>query len=240
MHDGFASENNCSVFINEHFHLGLIHLSKLQCMLMWLDWKWMPCTSQMCSVLWSCFFIGNMSKMQNNVIFSYTSVFSSVKISLSSYIRYNYESCQLFSLLMLFCPCPLDSDMWFKSLDWGGCYIFAVFNKFLHQWWFHTLCRVQEAFSEVAVHLFPLKSVEILLLCVRLSEFFWKSHSACLYRKKKKQPLPYKDKSFLRETLASWCHIWGILISTLLYSFGGQNQVALLSLPNYLRNPWAA
>lgn len=49
------------------------------------------------------------------------------------------------------------------SPAWGGCYIFAIFNSCLHQGWFHTLCRVQEAFSEVAVHLFPLKSLEILL-----------------------------------------------------------------------------
>lgn len=64
---------------------------------------------------------------------------------------------------MISWPCPLDSDKWLKSPAWGDCSIFAIFNAFFHQWWFHTLCRVQEAFSEVAVHLFPLKSLGILL-----------------------------------------------------------------------------
>lgn len=49
--------------------------------------------------------------------------------------------------------------------------------------------------------------------------------------------MAYKDKSFFGETLTSRCHTWEILISAILYSFGEQNQVAFLSVPNYLRNP---
>lgn len=116
----------------------------------------------LCSMI-LIFCIGNMSKMLTNIPFSYTSEISPYRFHLNSDFKYNYENCQLFYLLVISRPCLLDSDGWLKSPAWGNCYIFAIFDAFLHQWWLHTLCGVQEAFSGVAVRLFPLKSLEILL-----------------------------------------------------------------------------
>lgn len=138
-----------------------------------------------------------------------------------------------------FCPCWLDSDIWLKSPDWGGCYILTIFNAFLNKWWFHTLCRVQEEFSEVALHLFLLKSLEILLSSLSQAKVnsFEKSHSACLYRKKKKL-CPEKIKAFSEKHWHLHITLGEFLLALYYMALEGKTR-DLLSLPNYLRNLWA-
>lgn len=224
MHCGFASESNCSLFINEYFYLDLINLSKLQYILAWLNWKWMPWTSQICSVLNNkglpSYELGVFAReicMIHKILFSYTFVSYLLRCHLNSHMKYNCYIWQLFTLPTSSCPCAVDNIRQLKTSSvWGH---FAVFNAFLHSWCFHTLYRLQEAFSEVAVGLFPLKSLEKLLFSLSQAKVNFFENSIMFVYARKKRLQPTKIKVF-SESLASWCYIWGIHTGILLYDLG--------------------
>lgn len=95
-------------------------------------------------------------------------------------------------------------------------------NEFLHSWCYYTEYGIWGACLEAAFSSWNHRNFTV-PLCVML---MWILLEIWFYLSiQEKRIVAYKDKSLLRQTLASQYHTWEILISAALFSFGEQTRL---------------